>query len=47
MESPAATHTTNLPDSDLTLSFATETLGGTRANMYVDGVGLTINRYKG
>ena len=32
MNSPVATHTANLPDSDLTLSFATQTLGGTRAN---------------
>ena len=47
METPAATNTTHLPDSDLTLSFAAQTLGGTRANMYVDAVGLTISRYKG
>jgi len=47
MDTVAATHTVNLPDSDLTMSFATQTLGGTRANLYVDGVGLTRNRYKG
>lgn len=47
MDSIAVTHTANLPDSDLTLSFATQTLGGTRANMYVDGVGLTRNKYTG
>lgn len=47
MGTAAATHAANLPDSDLTPSFATQTLGGTRANMYVDGIGLTRNRYKG
>jgi len=47
METSVATHTLTLPDSDLTVSFATQTLGGTRANMYVDAVGLTINRYQG
>ncbi|MBA7636777.1 hypothetical protein ES703_44405 [subsurface metagenome] len=47
METPAATHTTNLPDSDLTLSFAARNDAGTKAEMYVDGVALTRNRYKG
>lgn len=47
METAAATHTANLPDSDLTVSFAAQTLGGTRAYMYVDSVGLTRLRYKG
>ena len=47
MDTPAATHTTNLPDSDLTLSFAARNDLGTTTDMYVDGVGLTRNRYKG
>lgn len=47
MVNSAAVHTTNLPDSDLTMSFATQTLGGTRANMYVDAVALSLYRYQG
>lgn len=47
METPAATHTNNLPDSDLTMSFAARNDAGTTTDMYVDGVALTRNRYKG
>jgi len=47
MDVIAAGHTTNLPDSDLTMSFAARNDGGTTAEMYVDGVGLERRRYQG
>lgn len=47
MNTAAATHNTTLPDSDLTMSFAARNDTGTKADMYVDAVGLQRNRYKG
>jgi len=47
METPKVTHTTNLPTSDLTMSFAARNDAGTKAEVYVDGVGLTRKRYIG
>jgi len=47
METAAATHTDNLPDSDLTMSFAARNDLGTTTDMYVDGVGLERERYIG
>ena len=47
MDTPAATITTTLPNSDLTMSFAARNDGGTTAEMYVDAVALKRLRYKG
>ena len=47
MEVVAATHTNHFPDSDLTMSFAARNDGNTKAEMYVDGVGLERVRYIG
>ena len=47
MEVIAAGHTTNLPDSDLTMSFAARNDGNTTAEVYVDSVGLERRRYQG
>ncbi len=47
MDTVATSNTTNLPDSDLTMSFAARNDLGTTADMYVDGVALTRLRYKG
>lgn len=47
METPAATHTTNLPDADLTIKLTIRSKNNVDSKMYVDGVALTRNRYKG
>ena len=47
MESPIAVHTTNLPDSDLTMAVGARCDDSIETHIYVDGVGLTRNRYKG
>lgn len=47
METAAATHTTNLPDSDLTIKYSIQSQNNVDSKMYVDGMGLTRNRYKG
>lgn len=50
METAVATHTTNLPNNDLTMKFSCKNIGGGGGNqvlMYVDAVGLKVNRYKG
>jgi hypothetical protein len=47
METARTTIATTLPDSDLTMTFAVRNNAGTKAEMYVDGVGLTRNRYQG
>lgn len=47
MEVIAAGHTTNLPDSDLTMSFAARDDNNTTTEMFVDSVGLERRRYQG
>lgn len=47
MDTAAATHTTNLPDTDLTMKFSVRSKNDVDSKMYVDGVALTRNRYKG
>jgi len=47
MESPAATHTLNLPDNDLTIKYSIQSQNNVDSFMYVDAMGLTRNRYKG
>lgn len=47
METPAATHTTNLPDTDLTMKFSIRSKDDVDSKMYVDGVALKRSRYKG
>lgn len=47
METPAATHTLTLPDSNLTIKYSIQSQNNVDSFMYVDGCGLTRNRYKG
>lgn len=47
METPAATHTLTLPDNDLTIKYSIQSQNNVDSKMYVDGMGLTRNRYKG
>jgi len=47
MDTLAATHAANLPDSDLTIFYYADSGGVADTEMYVDGVGLTRFRYKG
>jgi len=47
METPAATHTLTLPDSDLTIKYSIQSQNNVDSFMYVDAAGLTRNRYKG
>ncbi len=47
MDTVAATHAANLPDSDLTIFYYADSGGVADTEMYVDGVGLTRFRYKG
>ena len=47
METPAATHTANLPDNDLTIKYSLQSQNNVDSKMYVDAVGLSRNRYKG
>ena len=47
METAAATHTTNLPDSDLTIKYSILSQNNVDSKMYVDAIGLSRNRYKG
>lgn len=47
MQAPVADHTTNLPDSDLTMAFAARCDAGTITKMYVDGCALKRLRYQG
>ncbi len=47
MDTVAANHTANLPDSDLTIFFYADSGGVADTEMYVDGVGLSRFRYKG
>jgi len=46
-DAASATHTTNLPDSDLTIKFSVQSQNNITTTMYIDGVGLERNRYKG
>lgn len=49
-KTPLATHTTNLPDSDLTIKYSCKNIGGGGANqvlMYTDGCALSRLRYQG
>ena len=47
METPVATHTNNFPDADLTIKYSIQSQNNVDSKMYVDGVGLSRNRYKG
>jgi len=50
METPAATHTANLPTNDLTLKYSCKNIGGgagTQVEMYVDASALKRNVYTG
>ncbi|MBA7576060.1 hypothetical protein ES708_17897 [subsurface metagenome] len=50
MDTASATHTTNLPDSDLTIKYSCKNIGGGGGNqvlLYTDGCALTRLRYTG
>jgi len=47
MDTVATTHTANLPDTALTIKYSLQSQNNVDSKMYVDGVGLTRNRYKG
>lgn len=47
METPAATHTANLPNNDLTIKYSIQSQNNVDSKMYVDATGLSRNRYKG
>lgn len=47
MTSAAATHTLTLPTNDLTMKFSIISGNNVDSTMYVDGVGLTRNKYSG
>ena len=43
----ATSHTTNLPDNDLTIKYSLQSQNNVDSKMYVDAVGLSRARYKG
>lgn len=47
METAKTDNTTNLPNSDLTLSYAVINVGAVTTDMYIDAVGLNMLRYQG
>lgn len=47
MDTVAATHTANLPNNDMTIKFSIRSKNNIDSKMYMDGVGLTRNRYTG